>query len=241
MKTILILYSCIIFFSLQIHSAKAAYPRNRLYIYLQYIQTIQNEIQNKIDGLTRYNVLFLLNTQFLWAIIHRFTFNDIELKISGVTNDTRKYIDSTIGNTVSIEHCYITQHLEFEDIKIKALLVYYTCEAASIIQLSAPASEITEIAQKGEMAIEELEKIIPSCLVSRSALAQEGCIFGTIRKTKPFVQAFMDKYKVASQIRREKHRQISTNFENCHDIQIRTLEKKIIEIGRAALNCVQGL
>ncbi|KAG7202266.1 hypothetical protein KM043_018600 [Ampulex compressa] len=63
MKTILILYSCIIFFSLQIHSAKAAYPRNRLYIYLQ------------------------------------FTFNDIELKISGVTNDTRKYIDSTIGNT----------------------------------------------------------------------------------------------------------------------------------------------
>nr|ARK19946.1 venom protein [Ampulex compressa] len=195
MKTILILYSCIIFFGLR----------------------------------------------FLWAIIHRITLKEIEFKISGVTSDTHKYIDSAIGNTTGHEHCYDKQHLEFEDVKNSAILVYYTCEAASIIQLSAPASEITEIAQKGEMAIEELEKIIPSCLVSRSALAQEGCIFGTIRKTKPFVQAFMDKYKVASQIRREKHRQISTNFENCHDIQIRTLEKKIIEIGRAALNCVQGL
>ncbi|KAG7202265.1 hypothetical protein KM043_018599 [Ampulex compressa] len=116
MKTILILYSCIIFFGLR----------------------------------------------FLWAIIHRITLKEIEFKISGVTSDTHKYIDSAIGNTTGHEHCYDKQHLEFEDVKNSAILVYYTCEAASIVQLSVPTAEMKEIAQKGKAAIEELEKILPA-------------------------------------------------------------------------------
>nr|ARK19966.1 venom protein [Ampulex compressa] len=240
MKTILILYSCIIFFSLQIYSAKAAYPRNRLHTYLQYIQTIQNEIQNKIDGLRSRSVFSILNTQFIWAIMYQIAFNEIELRISGVSNDIRKYIYSAVGNATGLEHCYNKQHVEFEEVKNKTLLVYYACEAASLVQLSVPTAEMVQIAQIGKLAIEELGKIISSCTVSRSPRAQEGCIFGILRRTKPFVYAFTNKYKIVSRIRRKKSQQISKNFENCLKKHTRPLQNRILEIGKAAVECIRN-
>nr|ARK20025.1 venom protein [Ampulex compressa] len=241
MKTILILYSCIIFFSLQIYSAKAAYPRNRLHTYLQYIQTIQNEIQNKIDGLRSRSVFSILNTQFIWAIMYQIAFNEIELRISGVSNDIRKYIYSAVGNATGLEHCYNKQHVEFEEVKNKTLLVYYACEAASLVQLSVPTAEMKEIAQKGKAAIEELEKILPACMVLRSTFALQTCIFATMRKTKSFIQAFMNKYKIISEIRSKRHKEILKYFDDCYDTHIRALQNKISKIGQAALKCIEGL
>nr|ARK19904.1 venom protein [Ampulex compressa] len=238
MKRILILCIYIAFCRLSTSNADDTQVVQRLKVYGNFIDKVQNNIQNKIKRLGGPNILKLFTAQFVWSITHQIALIELESKTSKALNDTLIYIDPIVTKARKLQDCYDEEQKALKNLTSRAEIVYYDCNIVATAYLLTPSGETADVTKHGKDIIEKLQNLYSQCTYLSSSLLQEPCIRTVLRQTKPLVKEFEEKYKIAHQVHAKKYQRID-NFGECYEKQILPLNQEIQKIRKAASKCIE--